>query len=62
MSAYHLYAVDEKGRSVGWTHNTKGQPALHVPDDEDITIILEHPTAVTFINVSKNGDFEIEVE
>ena len=59
---YHLYAVDESGKSAAWTHNEKGHAALHLPDDQRVTIVLEHPTTTTYMILEADGSWVIETE
>lgn len=61
MAAYLLYVTDENGqKSVTWSHTDDGLPCLHFPDDQPVTIVLEHKSCTTFIDLDENGEFTIE--
>jgi hypothetical protein len=62
--SYKLYIVNDNDRSVTWSHTEGfgGKPCLVFPDDKDCTIVIEHPTCTTYIDISAEGFLEIESE
>ena len=64
MSVYKLYVIDEKGHSASWSHTEgfKGKACMVFPDYTNNTIVIEHPTATTYMFISKDGELDIAVE